>query len=240
MLNSEQNPERSAATDDASSHAAGSIKNTQPKKISAHGERLMDFVTWILFRLLQAMSYKKFCADQLFDGYRLLDNQQVLITTDEGIVEAIVDVKEAGDEIQHYDGILSPGFINCHCHLELSHMRGKIAERTGLIEFVSQVMKYRHFAEADILQEIEKAEDEMLGNGIVAVGDICNNTLTLPQKEKGRIRYHNFIEASGFIPSMADQRFEKAVDCFYGLCGKGFDSPQLQFDSAACAVFGFG
>ena len=38
----------------------------------------------------------------------------------------------------------------------------------------------------------------MLNAGIVAVGDICNNTLTIPQKIKGKIRYHNFIEASGF------------------------------------------
>ena len=54
----------------------------------------------------------------------------------------------------------------------------------------------------------------MLSEGIVAVGDICNNTLTLPQKAKGRIYYHNFIEASGFNPQMAEQRFERVVDIF--------------------------
>ena len=37
------------------------------------------------------------------------------------------------------------------------------------------------------MQAIEKAEDEMLKNGIVAVGDICNNALTLPQKQKERL-----------------------------------------------------
>ena len=54
----------------------------------------------------------------------------------------------------------------------------------------------------------------MLLNGIVAVGDICNNTLALPQKKKGRIYYHNFIEASGFNPQIATQRFERSVDFF--------------------------
>ncbi|HKO80617.1 MAG TPA: amidohydrolase family protein, partial [Chitinophagaceae bacterium] len=45
-------------------------------------------------------------------------------------------------------------------------------------------------------------------------GDICNNKLTLPQKAKGRIWYHNFIEATGFLPELADLRFNRAVDIF--------------------------
>jgi cytosine/adenosine deaminase-related metal-dependent hydrolase len=48
----------------------------------------------------------------------------------------------------------------------------------------------------------------------VAVGDICNNELTLPQKAKGRIWYHNFIEASGFLPQLAEQRFNRALEIF--------------------------
>jgi cytosine/adenosine deaminase-related metal-dependent hydrolase len=160
------------------------------------------------------MAFQKFRADQLFDGYHLLDDKYVLITSEEGIVQDIVIENEAGDDVQVFTGILSPGFINCHCHLELSHMRGKIPEKTGLIDFVSQVMKDRHFPEAEILEAIEKAEEEMLQSGIVAVGDICNNKLALSQKEKGRIWYHNFIEASGFVPELADLRFNQAVDIF--------------------------
>lgn len=161
-----------------------------------------------------AMGYRKFRADQLFNGYHLLDSQSVLIMTDEGKTEDIVSVAEAGDNIETHSGILSPGFINCHCHLELSHMKGMIAEKTGLVHFVSQVIRIRHLPEEQVLAAIEKAEDEMLENGIVAIGDICNNILTIPQKLKGRIWYHNFIEASGFLPQLADQRFERAVTIF--------------------------
>jgi cytosine/adenosine deaminase-related metal-dependent hydrolase len=160
------------------------------------------------------MAFHKFRADQLFDGYRLLDSQQVLITTEEGVIENIAHINEAGDDVQSFNGILSPGFINCHCHLELSHMKGYIPEGTGLIKFVTQVIKDRHFAETEILSEIEKAETEMLSGGIVAVGDICNNILTIPQKVKGRIRYHNFIEASGFLPQLAEQRFDRAKEIY--------------------------
>ena len=93
------------------------------------------------------MAFQKFRSDHLFDGYSLLDDQNVLITSDEGLVEDIVNKNEAGDDVQLFSGILSPGFINCHCHLELSHMRGLIPERTGLVKFVLDVVRQRHFPE---------------------------------------------------------------------------------------------
>jgi cytosine/adenosine deaminase-related metal-dependent hydrolase len=61
---------------------------------------------------------------------------------------------------------------------------------------------------------MDKAEEEMHSNGIVAVGDICNTKLALTQKAKGRIWYHNFIEAIGFVPELAALRFTHAVDVF--------------------------
>lgn len=160
------------------------------------------------------MAYLKFKADKLFDGYCFSENNNVLITDEKGVIEDIVTIEEAGDDVQQLSGILSPGFINCHCHLELSHMKGLIPEGTGLVKFVWKVVQQRHFPDEEILQAIEKAEDEMLANGIVAVGDICNNALTISQKTKGRLYYHNFIEASGFNPKMAEQRFQQAK-CIY-------------------------
>ncbi|MEK7224461.1 MAG: amidohydrolase family protein [Bacteroidota bacterium] len=156
------------------------------------------------------MGFRKFKADRLFDGYRFLEDDSVLIIDQDGVVEAIVPAGEAGDDVQQFNGIISPGFINCHCHLELSHMKGLIQKKTGLVKFVVDVVQQRQFPEEKILTAIEKAEDEMLANGIVAVGDICNNALTIPQKIKGRLYYHNFIEASGFNPAIAAQRFERA------------------------------
>ena len=84
------------------------------------------------------MAFQKFRADQLFDGYRLLDNQHVLITTEEGVIEDIVHINEAGDDVQEFNGILSPGFINCHCHLELSHMKGMISRKNRVDRICNQ------------------------------------------------------------------------------------------------------
>lgn len=157
------------------------------------------------------MPFHKFQASHLFTGTNMLGPDQVLITTDKGTMEAIVPEQEAGEGIRRMNGILSPGFINCHCHLELSHMRGRIPEKTGLVDFVFKVVSDRHFPDEEIQDAIQKAEEEMLQNGIVAVGDICNNTLTLPQKEKDRMRYYNFIEVSGWLPQLAQTRFEKSL-----------------------------
>ncbi|MGB5006762.1 MAG: amidohydrolase family protein, partial [Ferruginibacter sp.] len=153
--------------------------------------------------------YRKFSADHIFNGYGFRQ-QEVLITDTAGVIVDLVCEQEAGDHIEKLNGILCPGFINAHCHLELSHMKGLVPKHTGLVDFVLTVVNERHFEEAEILSAIEMAENEMLQNGIVAVGDICNNTLTIPQKRKGRLQYHNFIEAAGFIPSMAKARFEKS------------------------------
>lgn len=159
------------------------------------------------------MALRKLKGDRLFDGYRLQEGQ-VLVIDEEGQVQDIVPEREAGEGVESYPGILSPGFINCHCHLELSHMRGLIPPKTGLVDFVFKVVTERHFGEKEILQAIEGAEMEMMQAGIVAVGDICNNTLTLPQKSRGRLRYYNFIESSGWAPSIAQARFERAQNIF--------------------------
>ncbi len=155
------------------------------------------------------MQFRKLKGNSIFDGYRLLRNK-VLFVNEDGTIEGIVQETEAGTGIENFEGIISPGFINCHCHLELSHLKGLIPEKTGLVDFVLKVVNERHFPEERVLEAIRNAEDEMIKNGIVAVGDICNNTIPLSQKMQGRLHYYNFIEASGWLPSLAEARFERA------------------------------
>ena len=159
------------------------------------------------------MKYRKFTANKIFDGYTFLENH-VLIADESGTIENVVSAPDAGEDIESFEGILSPGFINCHCHLELSHMKGRIPEKTGLVDFVFKVVTERHYLEEEIVKAIAEAEDEMIRNGIVAVGDICNNASTLPQKQKGALRYYNFIEASGWLPSVSHVRFQRAKEVF--------------------------
>ncbi len=155
------------------------------------------------------MTYRKFKADLLFTGTDLLKNS-VLITDTAGKIASIVSVEDAGEDVEISEGILSPGFINAHCHLELSHLKNKIPERTGLIDFVYKVVTERYFPEETILEAMKIAQDEMIQKGIVAVGDICNNVISALIKHNQEIQYYNFIEASGWNPQVASERFERS------------------------------
>ena len=154
------------------------------------------------------MAHKKFQADRLFNGYDLLDANHVLITDQQGKVVDIVLASDAGSDVQQLSGILSPGLINCHCHLELSHLKNVIPPHTGLIEFLCSVVTKRNFDPEVIQEEILKGEQEMYDNGIVAVGDIGNTADTVEVKSKSRIRWQNFVEVIGFTDEKAEENIK--------------------------------
>ncbi|HLD54092.1 MAG TPA: amidohydrolase family protein [Sediminibacterium sp.] len=158
------------------------------------------------------MAYLQFSGQNLFDGSQFLGPDQVLITTEDGIIKAIIPRSDAGEQVQQFKGIIAPGFINAHCHLELSHMKGIIPEHTGLPDFILKIVNERHFPEETILAAIAQGEAAMLEAGIVAVGDISNNALTAPQKQQGNLAYHTFVEISGWKPAIAESRFANALE----------------------------
>ena len=149
------------------------------------------------------MAFRKFRSNQLFNGYTFLKKEQVLITKTDGTIEGIVSTDEAGDDIEKLDGVLTPGLINCHCHLELSHLKNVIPPHTGLVEFLCSVVTKRGFAAELIQQEIEKAEQEMYENGIAAVGDISNTADAVRIKSGSKMRWQNFIEVLSFTDAKA-------------------------------------
>src|SRR5580700_2260518 len=119
------------------------------------------------------MSYRKLKADYLFDGFKM-QRDGVLICTQNGTIETIVNEDQAGEDLEKFTGTLSPGFINCHCHLELSHLKNLIREKQGLVNFVLSVINSRSVPKEIKREAIQSAEYEMMKTGIVAVGDICN------------------------------------------------------------------
>lgn len=147
-------------------------------------------------------------ASKIHDGYRFLPEGTVLEVADDGSILNIHD-KGAVDDFVFYEGILCPGFVNAHCHLELSHLKGKLDEHTGLIPFLQKVPSYRgNFTNAQKMAARQAAYDELLNNGIVAVGDISNTTDTLDLRAQGKVHVHSFVESIGFTEQHALQRFE--------------------------------
>ncbi len=152
--------------------------------------------------------YRKLTSRRLFNGFEYLSEDAVLILNKDGVVMDIVPTEEAGDEIAYFDGILCPGLINAHGHLELSHLKNKIPRHTGLPDFLFRVMTSREDNPEQIRQSMIEAEQDMLQAGIVAMGDISNTTDSIAVKQQRKMAYRNFIEAAGFDPQMADKRFQ--------------------------------
>lgn len=153
---------------------------------------------------------KKITADWVFPADAAPVKEGVIVCDDAGKILA-VEQRDQHDiatlEVLH--GVLTPGFVNTHCHLELSHMKGKVDTGTGLIPFITGVVTRRN-AEQEVIQDtIRQAEKEMLEGGIVALGDISNTTDTFAVKQHGRMRYYTFIELFDFLQESGTQ---KAVD----------------------------
>ncbi len=92
---------------------------------------------------------------------------------------AVNDSFDAKDkEIEHFNGVIVPGFVNAHCHLELSHLKNKIEPGNGLVAFLKDVIEIRDKEKKDVQKAIQAADKEMWKNGIVAVGDISNTDAT--------------------------------------------------------------
>jgi cytosine/adenosine deaminase-related metal-dependent hydrolase len=168
--------------------------------------------------------YRKYKPDAIFDGSQILPEGMVLVIGANNVVEAVVREADAGDDLRTLKGILSPGFVNAHCHLELSHLKGLIPQHTGLVDFVQQIIstresiaspqtgklmsvqelaEYKQFAMARALQEMKEG-------GTVAIGDICNTADSASIKAGSSLYWHNFIEVSGFVDAAATTRLSAA------------------------------
>lgn len=142
-------------------------------------------------RIIQASYVIPLNSAPIANGYLYME--------DDGTIIHITKEAPITDQfkVEEYDGILCPGFINTHCHLELSHMKGMMTEASGLPAFVDQIPKQRQKSKLDLSRSIKQGDEEMQQSGIVAVGDISNTDATIEIKSESPIQYHSFVELFG-------------------------------------------
>lgn len=160
---------------------------------------------------MRSLQMRFLTAEYIFSAHTGFIPKGILVLDQNGIVQDLIDPEkvEILPAAEKFEGILCPGFINAHCHLELSHFKGKIPKHTGFVGFAKELMTKRNVAaHEEIVEAILIAEEEMLKNGIVAVGDISNSVDSFEEKAKGKLRYHTFIELLSLNPKMAEKVME--------------------------------
>jgi len=170
---------------------------------------------------------KRISAAYIYTGKSIL-KKAVIEIDDKGKIINIIDTKgqiTEQESLEYYNGVIVPGFINAHCHLELSHMKGIIKSETvrGLPGFIDEIISKRNFPE-DLPEKIHKADREMRMNGIVAVGDISNTDDSFEIKSKSDIYYHTFVEAFTTSNTTAPETFLIAEENYNKLKKKNLES----------------
>lgn len=153
---------------------------------------------------------RKLSADFLFTLDRAPIEQGVVILDDQGYILDVLSSREGTADIEVVQGVLCPGFINAHGHLELSHLQGKLEKRTGLVNFILAILALRNSEPERILPALQEAEHELYKQGVVGMGDISNSADSFGMKSGGKLRYHTFLECLGFMPERAAQVVENA------------------------------
>ena len=137
---------------------------------------------------------RKISANWIFPIHTNPLKNGTIIIDDQGVIKEVLTKENSPSDVEHLEGLLVPGFVNTHCHLELSHLKGIAPSGTGLISFITKVVQNRDHETSVILNAIDDYENHMIQNGIVAVGDISNTADTAIQKAKGNLYYHTFLE----------------------------------------------
>jgi aminodeoxyfutalosine deaminase len=152
---------------------------------------------------------KRFSGQYVFTNSGPALKRAVITTEEDG---TIVDIEDTGGDliekhsVEFHNGIIIPGFVNCHCHMELSHLKGTIDRFGGLDNFVAGIRNTREDNSERIAGCAESADAEMYKEGIVLCADLCNTPLTFEIKKKSHIRYISLLEVFGTDPGNAVNR----------------------------------
>ena len=111
-------------------------------------------------------------------------------------------------------GVLMPGLVNAHCHLELSHLAG-LADRasSGFVPWVEALMAQRGHTDAEgVRAATRRAIRQLELTGTFEVGDVSNALAHLDLLEESSLRADVFYELLGWDPVRAKEILAGASD----------------------------
>jgi aminodeoxyfutalosine deaminase len=109
-------------------------------------------------------------------------------------------------------GVLMPGLVNAHCHLELSHLAGELPCDGGFVPWVEALVARRERAEpGQVRERTREAVRALEASGTVAVGDVSNVLEHVDLLRDSRLRAVVFYELIGWDPARAQPILEAAI-----------------------------
>jgi cytosine/adenosine deaminase-related metal-dependent hydrolase len=103
-------------------------------------------------------------------------------------------------------GVLLPGLVNAHCHLELSHLAGRLGEAEGFVDWVERLVTTRPLDPPETVRGRASAGiQELEDTGTAAVGDVSNALAHLDLLEDSGLRARVFFELIGWDPAAAER-----------------------------------
>ena len=153
----------------------------------------------------------------------------------EPILNGFVEIEEDGTIIRtgvcpdpaqepvFYDGAVAPGFVNAHCHVELSYMKGLFRKGTGMAGFIDQINELRDTKSLEEkVRDLSEAMDSLWEQGVVAMADISNCDDSFAVKARHPMYTRTFLEVFGTEPEdcgavMEGVRKLKAVADSFGI-----------------------
>ena len=160
----------------------------------------------------------------------------------------ILAVGECGPDEEVRQGAVVPGFVNSHCHIELSHLHGKFRKGTGMAGFIDQINALRDWAGADVKARLtQEWMDKMWKDGVSAMSDISNDDSSFKVKSSHKIYTRTFLEVFGSEPEMCEGVMSDVTKLKETADAEGIDaaptphscytmSPQLLSASAAVGL----
>ena len=117
----------------------------------------------------------------------------------------IISVGSCGADEDIAPVALVPGFVNAHCHIELSHLYRKFRKGTGMAGFIDQINELRDWAGREVKMQLTKQwMDKLWADGVSAMADISNDDSSFEVKKNHKLYTRTFLEVFGSEPEMCE------------------------------------
>jgi cytosine/adenosine deaminase-related metal-dependent hydrolase len=111
-----------------------------------------------------------------------------------------------GEVVDLGHGVLMPGLVNAHCHLELTHLAGAIGGEGGFVPWVEKLVASRPgFTDAEVDAGISRGIAEAIATGTVAIADISNTLRSVLPLAASPLRAIVLFELLAWDPAASEK-----------------------------------